>query len=67
MSANLVMSDDLSRANAMDRPIVGPSSVLSDQSLHRSSARPFRKIEEQRCLTPSIQIRTRSRSRIRPA
>ncbi|MGY4332063.1 hypothetical protein ACVWWG_006480 [Bradyrhizobium sp. LB7.2] len=22
---NLVMSDDLSRANAMDRPIVGPS------------------------------------------
>ncbi len=25
MSANLAMSDDLSRANAMDRPIVGPS------------------------------------------
>ncbi len=30
MSANLVMSDDLSRANAMDRPIVGPFDVLSD-------------------------------------
>ncbi|MEY9183955.1 tellurite resistance protein TerB [Bradyrhizobium sp. USDA 326] len=32
MSANLVMSDDLSRANAMDRPIVGPLFVLSDSS-----------------------------------
>jgi tellurite resistance protein len=32
MSANLVMSDDLSRANAMDRPIVGPLFVLSDYS-----------------------------------
>ena len=32
MSANLVMSDDLSRANAMDWPIVGPLFVLSDHS-----------------------------------
>ena len=32
MSANLVMSDDLSRANAMDWPIVGPFDVLSDYS-----------------------------------
>ncbi|TWB67293.1 tellurite resistance protein TerB [Bradyrhizobium sacchari] len=38
MSANLAMSDDLSRANAMDRPIVGPSRVPSDTSSHRSSA-----------------------------
>jgi hypothetical protein len=30
MSANLAMSDDLSRANAMDRPIVGLSRVPSD-------------------------------------
>lgn len=32
MSANLVMSDDLSRANAMDWPIVGPLFVPSDHS-----------------------------------
>lgn len=41
MSANLVMSDDLSRANAMDRPIVGPSLSLRPNRPHRSSARPF--------------------------
>ena len=32
MSANLAMSDDLSRANAMDRPIVGPSLFPPTQS-----------------------------------
>jgi len=32
MSANLAMSDDLSRANAMDRPIVGPSLFLPTKS-----------------------------------
>ena len=48
MSANLVMSDDLSRANAMDWPIVGPWTFFPTIRPHRSSVRSFRKIREQR-------------------
>jgi hypothetical protein len=38
-----VMSDDLSRANAMDWPIVGPLMFSPTIRPHRSSVRPFRK------------------------